>query len=518
DADRIVRIEERHQGSSVYPNVTYASFLDLARENTAFEHVAAARFWTTTLTEGDEPESVPSMVVSADYFRVLGVTPILGRDFLPEDDVQGNDNVVILGHALWQRRFGGDPTLVGKSIRAAGKSVIVVGILPPGYDSMYPFTGNAELWSPLVPGGSLRNNRRSHLLGTIARVKRGLSIEQAAAELANIARGINEQNPGVDDPDLALIATRLSERVAQPMRQALIVFLAAVGLLLLIACANVANLMLARAAGREREMAIRTALGAGRLRLARQLFTESALLAFAGGAAGLALAYWATKLVSTLNTATFPRINEVNVDARVLGFALLVSLLTGVLFGMAPVLQLPANSISGTLKEGGRGVAGPGRGWLRKSLIVSEVALALVLLIGAGLLINSFVRLMQTNRGFEPAGVLTINMILPASRYPDGTRQAAMLEQVVERVSAAPGVTSVGLTSTLPFTGGPATTFIVEDREPPEFGQEPSADIRIVDENYFYTLGIPIKGGRSFSRLDAAAAPRVMIINEEMAR
>jgi putative ABC transport system permease protein len=302
------------------------------------------------------------------------------------------------------------------------------------------------------------------------------------------------------------------------MRQALVVFLWAVGFLLLIACANVANLTLARSAAREKEMAIRTALGAGRLRLIRQMLTESALLALLGGAAGLLLARWGVELVTTLNPADFPRINEVNIDGRVLGFSLLVSLLTGLLFGLAPVWQSPGNSLSETLKEGGRSGAAVKRSWLRNSLVVSEVALALVLLIGAGLLITSFLRLMQVNIGFDPANVLTMNINLPSSKYPDGRRQTEVLDRILERVSTVPGVRSAGLASTLPFNGGPATDFEIEGRPPVADWQAPVADIRIVDAHYFRTLAIPLRAGRTFTKSDTFDAPRVMIVNEELAR
>ncbi|MCI0389449.1 MAG: ABC transporter permease [Acidobacteria bacterium] len=428
DSQRIIRIEERHQAWASASNLTYASFLDLGQESSTAEYIAAARFWTTSLTEG--------------------------------------------------------------------------------YD----------LWSPLAAGGNLRNNRRSHLLGVLARLRPGFTTEQAQTEFSRIARRIEEQNPGVDDPGLGINVVSLHNRLVAPLRRALLVFLCAVGLLLLMACANVANLLLARATAREREMAIRSALGAGRLRLARQLLSEGTLLALLGGAAGLLLAMWGVGLVTSLNPTNFPRINEVSIDGRVLGFALLISLLTGVLFGMAPVLQLPKHALYETLKDGGRSTSGIRRRGLRQVLVVVEVGLALVLLIGAGLLINSFLRLMQVNRGFDPTNVLAVNINLPYSKYPNGMQQTAVLQQVLERVSSVPGVRSAGLTSTLPFTGGPATDFVIEGRSPVEAGHAPVADIRIIDPNYFRTLAIPLRAGRTFTERDTAEAPRVMIINEEMMR
>jgi len=522
DADRVIRIEERHGQSAYTSNFTYASFLDLSldpgRQYAAVEHIAASRFGTANLTDGAEPERVNSLQVSPDYFSALGVAPALGRAFLPEEDAPGQNNVVILSHGLWQRRYGADPNIVGKTIEVGGVSMTVAGVTPRGFRSGYPFAGQYDLWAPLTATGGLRNNRRSHLLGVIARLKSGSTIEQAQAELSAAVRRIEEQNPGVDGPGLNAQVVRLQDRMVAPMRLALIVFLCAVGLLLLIACANVANLMLARSAAREREMAIRAALGAGRLRLARQLLTESSLLALIGGAAGLLIAAWGVKLIASLDPVNFPRINEVNVDGRALVFALIVSLLTGALFGLAPALQLPNQGLYETLKEGGRGAAPLRRGRLRQALVVFEVALALVLLVGAGLLVNSFLRLTQVNRGLDPTNVLTINLNLPSSKYPDGQRQTAVLGRILERVSAAPGVRSAGLTSSLPFTGGPSTGFEIEGRPPAEAGQAPVADIRIVDANYFRTLSIPLRAGRLFAESDGAEAPRVMIINEEMAR
>jgi putative ABC transport system permease protein len=517
NADRVIRIEERHGQSAYTSNFTYASFLDLGRQTATLEHIAASRFGTANLTDGAEPERVNSLLVSAEYFSTLGVAPALGRAFLPEEDAPGRNNVVILSYGLWHRRYGADPNLVGKTIKVGGASVTVAGVMPRGFRSGYPFNGQYDLWAPLAATGGLRDNRRSHLLGVIARLRSGSTTEQAQAELSAAARRIEEQNPGVD-PELNAQVVRLQDQTVAPMRLALIVFLCAVGLLLLIACANVANLMLARSAAREREMAIRAALGASRLRLARQLLTESLMLSLIGGAAGLLIASWGVKLIASLDPANFPRINEVNIDARALVFSLIVSLLTGALFGLAPALQLPNRRLYETLKEGGRGAAPVRRGQLRQALVVFEVAMALVLLVGAGLLGASFLRLTKVNRGLDPTNVLTINLNLPSSKYPNGLQQTAVLRKILERVSSAPGVRSAGLTSTLPFTGGPATGFEIEGRPPATARQTPVADIRIVDANYFRTLSIPLRAGRFFAESDSAEAPRVMIINEEMAR
>jgi putative ABC transport system permease protein len=517
NSQNLLRVEERH-GQVGTSNLTYASFLDLGAETSSIERLAAARFTTTNLTDGGDPESISSLLVSTGYFSTLGISPIIGRAFLAEDDQPGSARVVIISHGLWQRRFGADPNVIGRTIKADGGSATVIGVMPPNFRTGYPFNWQYDLWSPLIAGGSLRTNRRSHLLGVIARLRPGFTPEQAHADLSAIARRIEEQHPGVDGPELGFAVVGLQDRIVAPQRQALLVFLCAVGLLLLIACANVANLLLARATARAREMAIRTALGAGRWRLTRQLLTESALLAGLGGAAGVGLAALGARFAATLDPGNFPRINEVNLDWRVLGFAFFVSLVTGLLFGLAPVMQLPSSSLSVALKEGGRGTAGLSRGWLRRTLVVSEIALALVLLIGAGLLVSSFVRLMQVGRGLDPSNVLTVNLNLPFSKYSTGAQQTLILQRMLESVRTAPGVQSAGLTLTLPFAGGPATDFEIVGRPPSTAGHESLADIRVIDTDYFRTLRIPLQMGRVFSERDTADAPRAMIINQEMAR
>jgi putative ABC transport system permease protein len=514
DSGRLVRIGETH--ASYTGNFTYASFLDLGNQTESLENISAARFWSDNLTDGNEPEQVSIMLVSANFFPALGVQPLLGRAFLPEEDTPGRDNVAVISHQLWQRRYGGDPNLIGRAVKVGANQRTVIGVMPPGFQSNVLFSGQYDLWAPLVPGGLLHDNRRSHLLAVIARLKPRGTIARAEAELAALAAGIEQRNPGVDDPELGVTVTGLQERMVAPMRPALIVLLCAVGCVLLIACANVANLLLSRSAAREREMAIRIAMGASRWRIARQLLTESAVLGLAGGAAGLLLAVWGVDSIIALAPANLPRIDEVRIDGRVLGFTLFSSLLTGILFGIAPALQLPRLSIHEVVKEGGRGSTGVRRRWLRHFLVVSEVAIALVLLIGAGLLLNSFWRLQRVDRGFDAHNVLTLNLTL--SRQSKTDQQVAFLKDLLERVGQVPGVRSAGLTSTLPLRGGPATTFVIEDHPPVELGDEPSADIRIIDPGYFRTMGIPLRAGRAFAETDTATALKVMVINETLAR
>ncbi|MDX2044007.1 MAG: ABC transporter permease [Acidobacteriota bacterium] len=514
EAERVVRIGEAHNGSEITTaQFSYANFLDLGEQTETLESIAASRFWFATLTDNGEPEQVAGTMVSANYFATLGATPLRGRTFTKEEDQPNAASVVLLSHALWQSRFGSDETIIGKTIQVSGNSTTVVGVMPPGF----AFPGQSKLWVPLRATGSLRNNRRSHLLQVVGRLRPNATQAQAEAELEVMAARIEQQAPGVD-PNLKINAVNLQANLVAPLRPALLVLLGAVGFLLLIACANVANLLLARAASREKEMAIRAALGAGRWRLARQLLIESVLLAGLGGVVGMLFAVWGTKLIAPLDPASFPRINEVAVDASVLGFALLVSLLTGILFGLAPVWQLPKQGLHATLKEGGRGSTGTARGRLRQALVVSEIALTLVLLIGAGLLINSFVKLMQVNRGFDSTNVLTVNVTLPFAKYDDDARSIAFVRQMLERVSAIPGVAAASTTTALPFSGGAATSFVIEGRPSVNGEKEPIADIRSVAANYFRTLAIPLRAGRVFTERDNETAPRVMIINEEMAR
>jgi putative ABC transport system permease protein len=512
ESDRLLRIEERHLRGAA-SNVSYANFRDLGEQTTTLEQIAASRFWTANLTGSGEPERVNSALVSASFFHALGVAPLVGRTFLREEDQPNGAPVVVLSHKLWQRRYGSNPQIIGQIIRVSDVARTVIGVMPPSFQ----LPVNAELWTPLIADGGLRDNRRSHLLTVIARLKPGATLEQARAELAAIANRIEQAHPGVD-PQLGLNTSPLQEQMVRGIRPALLALLCAVGCLLLIACANVANLLLARAATREREMALRAALGAGRLRLVRQLLTESLLLAGFGGAAGWLIVHWGVKFIATLNAFALPRINEVAVDGRVLAFALLATLVTGVLFGIAPALQLPKYALHNVLKEGGRSTAGTRRRRLRNALVVAEVALALVVLVGAGLLINSFWRLLRVEHGFDPQNVITFRLSLSPTRYADGPQQVNFLKQVLERVAAVPGVRAAGLTTTTPLTGGAATDFEIVGRPPVPDEHAPIADIRTIDPHYFSVMNIPLRAGRFFSARDSADAPRVMIINETLAR
>jgi putative ABC transport system permease protein len=512
EPERIVRVEEQHESWGRAAGLTYASFLDFRDDSKSLENIAAYRPWNFNLTDEGEPEQAGGALVTASFFHALGVKPVLGRFFLPEEDQPGNNKVVILGQGLWQRRFGSDPNIIGRAIKINDESHSVIGVMPPGFQ----FPDRSDLWTPLAPTGGLRANRRAHLLTVIARLKPGTSTEQSQAELDSISQQIQEQNPGVD-PELALNVIGLQQKLVAPVRPALLVLFGAVGLVLLIACTNVASLLLARATTREKEIAIRSALGATHLRLIRQLLTESLLLALLGGLLGSVIARWSVDLMIAFSPGDIPRLDEVSIDGRVLAFTLLASLLTGVIFGIAPALESTKVDLNRSLKEGGRSSSSPNN-HLRNLLVVSEVAFGLVLLIGAGLLINSFKRLVDVNPGFNPKNVLTMQLFLSGSKYGEDHQQSDFLKQVLERIKTVPGVASAGLVNTLPITGGVSTDFEIVGRPPASVEEEPDADICIIDPDYFRAMEIPLLSGRSFSERDSSDSQRVMVINQTMAR
>ncbi|HEV3468003.1 MAG TPA: ABC transporter permease, partial [Pyrinomonadaceae bacterium] len=419
-------------------------------------------------------------------------------------------------------RFGGDPRVVGQSLTLNGHGYTVVGVMPAGFAGP-KFTGGdfeqAELWAPFAPDlGQWTRDGRS-VDAAIARLKPGVTLEQAQAEMDAIAAQLREQHPDTNAGAGAAVAS-LHEQAVGGIRPALLTFLAAVGLVLLIACANVANLLLARAAARQKEMAVRMALGAGRLRIVRQLLTESVLLASLGGAAGLLLALWATNLLAALGSGAIPRPDEIGLDSRVLLFTLGVSLLTGVAFGLAPALAASRPNLHEMLKEGGRcQTGGAGRKRLRSFLVVSEVALSLLLLVGAGLLVKSFVRLQQVNPGFDPRNVLTMYAFLPGARYPEEWQHADFFEKVLERARQLPGVEAAGVVSNLPVSGNfDRIGLYVEGHEAAGREDIPDPERYMVDAGYFKAMRIPLLGGRAFGPQDTAEAPPVVIVNEGLAR
>ncbi|MGH9901555.1 MAG: ABC transporter permease, partial [Pyrinomonadaceae bacterium] len=469
-----------------------------------------------------EPERLVGQAVTANFFQTLGAEAARGRTILAEEDQPGRNRVVVISDAFWKRRFGADPNLVGRPVTLNGENYTVVGVMPPDFQFGRELGQMIDLWSPIAftPEQLSTDNLTNEYLSVLARLKPTVSFRQAQAELDTIAANLRQQYmPGADASNWGLTMQYFSDLVVGDIRPALWVLLGAVGFVLLIACANVANLLLARSASRQKEMAIRAALGASRSRVVRQLLTESVLLALAGGATGLLLALWGVDLLVALNEAKIPRAHEIGLDLRVLGFTLGVSLLTGVLFGLVPALQTSRINLHDTLKEGGRsGAGGLGRG-VRGVLVVSEVALALVLLVGAGLLIRSFLRLQEVAPGFDPRGVLAMQLALPQSKYPEPQQRAAFYRQLTERLRDLPGVGSAGATAVLPLSGqNQSGSFRIEGRVVPQGQSLPHGDRWMTTPDYHRTMNIPLRRGRYFGERDTADAPGVAIIDETMAR
>ncbi|HKP88256.1 MAG TPA: ABC transporter permease [Blastocatellia bacterium] len=497
-----------------------ADFIDYREQNQVFEQVAAFNAASFTLTGTEQPEQIRGARVSADFFSALRVQPTIGRAFQPEDDKPGAARVVVLGQKLWQRRFNSDQGIIGNVVTLNGQSFTVIGIMPAEFQFTIPgfFRTPAELWTPiaLIKDNTARGNQ---YLRVIARLKPDITLERAQAEMTTIAGQLQQQYPGTNT-GLGVRLIGLHEQIVGNIRPALLILLGTVGFVLLIACANVANLLLARAAARQKEIAIKLALGATRRRLARQLLTESMLLALIGGAFGILLALWSTDVLVSLSPANLPRVKEVGVDGYVLGFTLLISILTGALFGLVPALQASKPDLNETLKEGSRGSSeNLGRGSLRRLLVIFEIAAALVLLIGAGLMIKSFLRLNEVNAGFNPRNVLTMMLSLPRAKYKEPHSQAAFFREALERINNLPGVESVGAINDLPLGGDrDATAFAIEGRAAIPPGQQPVTEWRLVNPDYFKAMSVPLIRGRAFSEADNRDAPPVVVINDSFAR
>jgi putative ABC transport system permease protein len=518
DPDRLVMVWEKNFPRNRERNVVSpANFLDWNRQNQVFEHMAALAESPVNLTNAGEPEEFQAQFVTASFFPLLGVQPAYGRAFTDSEDVPNAGRVVIISHRLWQSRFGADLQILGKTITLSGRNPIVVGIMPPGFHFL---NNKIDFWVPMALNtGTDYREVSGRYLRSVARLKPGVTLSQARAEMDVIA-GRLEQSYRDFNAGWGANVFPLQEEVVGDIRPALLVLLGAVGFVLLIACANVANLLLARAATRQKELALRTALGASRGRLIRQLLNESLLLGVIGGTAGLFLAYWAIELLIKFNPGNIPRLEEVTLDGRVLAFTLVVSVLTGVIFGAIPALQASKPDLNESLKEGGRSSGGgAGHRRVRSIFVVSEVALALVLLIGAGLMIKSFIKLQQVDLGFNPDKLLTARVLLPGSKYGDNPKRAAFFQQAVQRIETIPGVQAVGAISWLPLVGlGSATSFWVDGRPEPPPGEKPGTDVRVITPGYFAAMGIPLIKGRIFDERDNAQSPRVLIINEAMAR
>jgi putative ABC transport system permease protein len=518
NAGRIVAIQEiNKQGKR--GQITPANFVDWRNQNTVFENLAAIFTRNANLAVADEAERINLAMTSANFFDVFGAQPVHGRLFNPEDEQAGHPVIVVISHGLWQRRFGGETDIVGKAITLDGKSYTVAGIAPVGFQ--YP--DKTDAWVPpfkLVPTISETMNveraRGFGFLSAVALLKPGVSIEQAKAEMETITARLREQYPESNNNRFDRVVS-LHTHLVGDTGTILWLLLGAVGLVLLIACANVANLMLVRATSRQKEIAIRTALGATRIRIVRQLLTESLLLAVIGGAFGLLLALWGVDLLTRLLPRDFPRLADINLDFAVLGFTILVSVITGIVFGFAPAWQVSRSDVHESLKENARGTIGGARNRLRSLFVVAEVALSLVLLIGAGLLFRSFLRLQAVNTGFNPQQVLTIRLNPSGTNYREDPQYIAYYKQVEERIRAIPGVDTVGAINTLPLDKGPTFGFRVEGREPLPIDKWPTANYRNVSPDYFRALTIPIVQGRAFEERDNLSAPLVVLINQAAA-
>lgn len=500
-----------------YPRDTpaAANFVDWRDQNQVFEGMAAIADESFNLTGTGEPERLEGRRVSANLFPLLGVEPQLGRVFTAEEDQPGAQRVVLLSYALWQRRFGGDPSMVGKALTLNGESHIVVGVMPARFQ--FP-SSDDQAWVPIALAPQEAANRNRHYLQVVARLKPGVTLPQAQTEMSTIATRLQQQYPQ-SNADLGAAVTSLHEHLVGDIKPALLILLGAVGLVLLIACANVANLLLARAAVRQKEIAVRVALGARRWRLIRQFLTESVLLSTLGGVVGLAIAYGGLILLKAFIPENISQAREIAIDLKVLGFTLFVSVATGVIFGLAPAIQAVRFNQIETLKEGGRDAATGGSGKrLRSLLMMSEVAISLVLLIGAGLLINSFLRLRNVDPGFRADNLLTMRIVLPEPKYEEHERRTAFYTDLVERVQSQAGVRSAAVTTNLPlYYQGNSISVRLEGRPDPQPGQELIVVTRIISPGYFDTMTIPVLSGRKFTDQDTATSPSAVVISETMA-
>jgi putative ABC transport system permease protein len=497
-----------------------ANFLDWKAQSQSFDNISALGFWSANLTAGNEPERLQGFQTSASLFPMLGVRPALGRTYVAEEEQPGKDNVVVISDGLWKRAFASNPNIIGQTVSVNAKNYTVIGVMPPGFQYYRP----GDIWSPLAFTPEDAKRRSPGNLIVAGRLKPNVTLAQAQSQMTTIAGRLEQQYPQTNT-GLTVRLMSLHEHLMGPMRPALVVLLAAVIFVLMIACANVANLLLARAAARQKEIAIRLALGAGRFRIIRQLLTESILLGLLGGVLGLVLAFWGLRFLNAsippTGASVLAQLNGISLDGRVLGFTLLISMLTGIIFGLAPALQISKPDLNETLKEGGRGTSNSRQSArLRSVLVISEVALALVLLVCAALMVSSFLRLLNVNPGFEPKNVLTMQTSLLQARYPEDAQVNAFYKRAIEQLSNLPGVESAGATSNLPLGGSNKVRGLeIEGSPAPGPGQAaPAANYRMVSSDYFKALGIRLSKGRYFTEQDTENSLPVVIINNALAK
>jgi putative ABC transport system permease protein len=495
---------------------SYPNYVDYRDQNSTFEEIAAFNDRSFNLTGTGEPVRVIGAWSTANLFAVLGADPIQGRTFSIEEEEPGKDMVAVISYGLWQRRFGGDANLVGQPINLNGVDRTVVGIMPASF--AFPLK-ETDVWVPLALSPQRKQARSAFSLKAVGRLKPGVTMQQARADMGAIADHLLEQYPQIME-SYGVNLVPLHEQVTGKVRTALLVLLAAVAFVLLIACANVANLLLARAASREREIAIRTALGASRRRIVRQLLTESLLLALIGGVLGLLLAIWGLDVLVALSPANIPRLDQIGIDGRVLAFTLSVSLVTGIVFGLVPAMQASKPDLNESLKEGGRGTSGGIRGRrIRGLLVVAEIALSLVLLIGAGLLIKSFIQLQKFDLGFNPNNLLTMRVQLPGTKYREPAQVVNFFQQVFQHMEQVPGVQSVGAISDIFLSDTPnSTNFTIEGRPLATGADSIEVPLDAVTTDYFKVMGIPLLKGRVFDERDRIGSLPVAIINDTFAK
>ncbi len=503
------------------PLTEWASFdnlVDWRAGNEVFDAIFAIDGFRPTLTGVDAPETLAGASFSYEGFQVLGIEPILGRSFRPEEDTAAAaEFVVILGHSLWQRRFNGDEAVIGTTIALNGRPATVIGVMPA--DFAVPFGAGGDIFAPLRIDATNSCGRGCVTIRAVARMKDGVSLERAQSDMSTIAARLEEEYPGANQ-GVGLYLQPLLDTVVGPVRSGLLVLLGAVGLLLLIACANVAALTLVRATGRQSEVAIRVAMGATRTRLFQQMLTESLMLAIGGSIVGFLLALWGVNLLVRVVPGTVPRFQSVSVDSTALLFTLSVTVLTSLVFGLAPTLRASRPQLNESLKEGGRGASGGVLGErLRGSLVVAQVALALTLLIGGALLLRSFVALVNVDPGFDPANLLTQQVLLPSARYADGTAMISFVDRMRERVEELPGVEGAGVINTIPMGRANSDSgFLIEGRERAPGERAPVAWLRSVSPEYLDLMKMRLERGRWFGTADHDQAPLVVLINETAER
>ncbi len=526
ESDRLVHLwETRPTHEFAKMEASRPNFLEWQESNHVFTGLAGYSPINLSLSRGAAAIGLAGMRVTANFFDVLGVQPSLGRTFRPGEDLPHGERVALLSYGLWQSEFGADPKVIGQAIDVSGVTYTVAGVLPSEFQ--FAKRGEAQLWVPLNPGGDFAeqfpgeaDRRTFHWINMIARLRPGVTLARAQAEMTSLAKRLAAQYPATNTGgDVQVIP--LQEEIVGPVQPVLVALLAAVALVLLIACVNVANLLLARAKIRQREIAVRLALGATNWRLVRQMLTESAILALFGGALGLVWARWGVALIISRIPgqvlARMPYLRGLSLNPGVLGFTLLISVLTGIVFGILPALQITPSNPQEALNEGARAVGGAAHNRIRNALVVSEIALSLVLLTGAGLLMKSLARLLRVDPGFQTENLLALEISAPSARYSDQKRNETFIRQLLARAQSLPGVRGAALVDTTPLKGGGTSHFTVQGRAEPAPGQEPQANARDVSPNYFQVMGIPLLRGRFFADQDGPDSPLVMIVSKTLA-